>query len=92
MFVNSQPPQFRRSRQYCVELASHEAHFINHTSYIDTTLLVCFDAAVIEQALADAERLTGRIAPAIRERIVLAALEHEALPTNQRVLFEAEVA
>jgi hypothetical protein len=87
MFINSEPPKFRKARDLAVEIANFEVHFLNHTSYIDTTRLMQFDPAVVDAAWADQGRQMGRIAPAIRARICAGVLAHEVMPESQRALF-----
>lgn len=87
VFVNSEKPAFRKAKDLAVEIANHEMHFIQHTSYVDTTKLMAFDAAVVAAAWGDNDRQMGRVAPFIRDRISAGVLAHEVMPESQRALF-----
>lgn len=86
MFVNSEKPMFRKARDLAVEIANHELHFIHHTSYVDTTKLMTFDAAEVAAAWADQSRQMGRVAPFIRNRISAGVLAHEVMSESHRAL------
>ena len=79
MFVNSEPPVFPKSRNLAVSIENFEAHFLRHTSYVDTTTLVPISQALVEGALRDPDRLHGALAPGLRKRIVDAVLNHDVM-------------
>lgn len=84
MFINSEPPRFRKARGFAVEVSSFEAIFLNHTSYIDTTKLVKLDSTTVEGAIVDQDRLLGKIHRNVRQRIITEVSNHNTLPDLQR--------
>lgn len=84
MFINSDPPQFRKARDLAVSIASHEALFLGHTSYVDTTLLMQLSEHLVQAALADPNRNHGFIAPFLRTRIIEGVTWHEAMEPAHR--------
>jgi len=87
MFINSEPPAFRKAKVLAVEISNFEAHFLQHTSYVDTTKLLDLAPEIVAEALTDADRLTGSLAPAIRQRIIDGALAHDVLSDADRARF-----
>lgn len=81
-FINSDPPQFRKTRDLAVSITNFEAYFLNHTSYVDTTNLLTIRTALVNGALSDEERHHGSIAPFLRERIREAAQSHNVLTAD----------
>ena len=87
MFVNSDKPMFRKARDLAVEIANFELHFLKRTSYVDTTKLMEFDAAVVALAWSDQSRRLGTVAPAIRARLCAGVLAHNVMRDEHRALF-----
>lgn len=85
-FINSEPPQFRRARDLAVSVESYEAHFLNHTSYVDTTNLLRIEAALVHGAWAQEDRRCGSIAPFLQNRIKDAAQSHNVLEDKDLAL------
>ena len=84
MFINSEPPAFRKARALAVEVSAFEATFLNHTSYIDTTKLMELPDDALALAIADAERHHGKTIKTVRDRIIVAVEAHEVMPEDQR--------
>lgn len=84
MWFNSEPPQFRKARQIAVQVSNFEAMFLTHTSYLDTTKLVCLSDDVLAPALADPKRAAGSLPRSIRDRIVVMVESHDVMPDDQR--------
>jgi hypothetical protein len=84
LFVNSDPPAFRRAREVAVSLEAFEAIFLRKQSFIDTTKLQAFEPGQLAEALADPDRNHGPISPMLRERIRGAVMLHEALTDEQK--------
>jgi hypothetical protein len=84
MFINTDPPAFRKARAVAVEVSSFEATFLQHTSFIDTTKLMVLDDEVVVAALADPNRSAGRLMSAVRDRIVNMVASHDVLPEEER--------
>lgn len=85
MFVNSEPPMFRKARDLAVSIASHEALFLDHESFVDTTKLQDdIPDELIDRALADPTRNHGMLAPFVRTRIIEGVEFHEVMEPNHR--------
>lgn len=85
MFINSEPPQFRKARKLAVEIQNFEAAFLTHTSYVDTTKLQYdIPQRLIDAALREEGRKHGQLAPFVRDRIVEGVAVHEAMQENHR--------
>lgn len=85
MFINSNPPEFRKARGLAVEIANHEAMFLGHTSYVDTTMLQTeIPAHLVERALRDEGRRHGGLAPFLRTRIIEGVAAHEVMEPAHR--------
>jgi hypothetical protein len=85
MFINSEPPQFRKARALAVSIAAHEAHFLSHESFVDTTKLqTSIPAHLIDAALADPDRNHGLLAPFLQSRIVEGVSYHEVMEPEYR--------
>jgi hypothetical protein len=85
MFINSEPPAFRKARALAIQVSSFEATFLQHMSYIDTTKLMVLDEGVISAALADPDRSAGRLMTAVRDRIVGMVGSHQVMPEEERL-------
>lgn len=85
-FVNSEPPQFRKARELAVSITNFEAHFLSHTSFVDTTNLLTIRSTLVSGALLDEERHHGSIAPSLRQRIRDAAQSHNVLTSDDLAL------
>lgn len=80
MFINSEPPQFRKARDLAVSIENYEATFLSHTSYVDTTKLQsAIPLDLVQEALADTNRKHGLLAPSIRKRIIEAVEAHDVM-------------
>ena len=85
MFINSEPPAFRKARELAVSVANHEAHFLSHESFIDTTKLqVGISDALIDAALDDPDRNHGLLSPSLRERIKEGVAFHDVMEAVYR--------
>lgn len=84
MFINSDPPQFRKARELAISIESQEALFLGHTSYVDTTLLVHLSEHIVQEALVDPNRNHGFIAPFLRTRIKEGVAWHEVMEPAHR--------
>ncbi|PBC02523.1 hypothetical protein [Mesorhizobium sp. WSM3860] len=69
MFINSDPPQFRKARELAITIDIQEAGFLHHLSYVDTTKLTHIPKQLVQQALGDPARHHGMIAPFLRTRV-----------------------
>ncbi|MGR9406265.1 hypothetical protein ACU8MI_06900 [Rhizobium leguminosarum] len=85
-FINSDPPQFRKARQVVISIESYEAHFLNHTSYVDTTNLLTIEPALAQGAWAQEDRRCGSIAPFLQDRIKEGANSHNVLHADDLAL------
>lgn len=80
IFINSEPPQFRKARALAVSIENYEATFLSHTSYIDTTKLQSsIPPELVQEALAETDRNHGLLAPSIRQRIIETVESHEVM-------------
>lgn len=84
MFFNSDPPQFRKARELAVNVANHEALFLHHLSFIDTTKLETIPAHLVQAALQAGDRNHGLIAPFVRTRIREGVEAHEVMEPAHR--------
>lgn len=84
MFINSDPPQFKKAQGLAITISSQEALFLHHLSYVDTTKLVEIPNHLVQQALQDPDRNHGLIAPFLRERVKNGVGWHEVMETAQR--------
>jgi hypothetical protein len=84
MFVNSDPPAFRKARALAVDVEPFEAHFLTHRSYVDTTKLIELTPEDVAAALLDPDRSTGRLSPALIARIQAGVGAHDVMPDNDR--------
>jgi hypothetical protein len=82
-FINSSPPYARRAREVAITVAVHEAPFLTHQSYIDTTSIERLHADEVTAALAEADRRKGRISPTLVNRIKATVQGHGALNADE---------
>lgn len=76
---------FRKARNLAVSLAAHEALFLTHDSFIDTTALQTeIPRDLVEAALTEPERNHGAIAPFLRTRIIEGVACHEVMEPDCR--------
>ncbi|MBL4871887.1 MAG: hypothetical protein JKY41_00450 [Rhodobacteraceae bacterium] len=78
-FINSEKPEFRKSRELAVSIESYEAVFLNRTSYVDTTTIQKFHSDQLNDCKSDNDRQCGPLLPAVRARIQVAVGSHNAL-------------
>lgn len=83
-FINSRPPQGRKARGLSVAIDSFEAVFLQHTSYVDTTMLQHIDTEIIAEALADGGRHHGPLTPSLRRKIIAAVNGHDVMAPDER--------
>lgn len=91
MFINSEPPQFRKARELAISIENYEAIFLSHTSYVDTTKLQTnIPQNLIQAALDDPARKHGFISPTIKQRIIDAVQRHDVLESEykQKVIID----
>jgi len=69
-----------------VSIENFEAHFLNHTSYVDTTTLLQIENALVAGAWAQEDRRCGKIAPFLQERIKEGAQSHNVLEEDDLAL------
>lgn len=85
MFINSEPPQFRKARELAISIENYEATFLSHTSYVDTTKLQsAIPLELVEEALNAVDRKHGLLAPSIRGRIIEAVKGHEVMEPGHK--------
>ena len=84
LFINSNPPPFRKARALAVQIESFEAGFLNHTSFVDTTTVELFTDAEIASAYAEADRQHGLLIGAVRDRIRAMVESHQVMPPASR--------
>ena len=87
MFINSNPPQFKKAKLLAVEISNFEALFLDHTSYVDTTNLQELSESLVGAALADQNRIHGYLSPTLKNRIVKMVLSHEVMEPDKRQKF-----
>ncbi|MBB99025.1 MAG: hypothetical protein CML67_05755 [Rhodobacteraceae bacterium] len=85
MFINSRPPMYRKARDMAVSIESHEALFLGHLSFVDTTKLQDdIPDDLVDNALGDPNRNHGVLAPFVRNRIIEGVGSHEVMEPNHR--------
>lgn len=84
MFLNSEEPQFKKARALAISISNHEALFLRHLSYVDTTKLEAIPNHLVQEALADPGRNHGAIAPFLRTRIKEGVDAHEVMEFGHR--------
>lgn len=86
LFINSEPPEFRKARALAVEVGAQEALFLRKVSYIDTTKIE--NLKVIEhevhKAAGTKEHCLGMLLPAVRYRIQAMVDGHKNLTQQER--------
>lgn len=66
-------------------MSAHDALFLDHESFIDTTVLQTdIPVDLVEAALMDPERNHGVLAPFVRARIIEGVGSHEVMEPNHR--------
>jgi len=85
MFINSEPPAFRKARELALELDAAAALFLTHTSYIDTTHMLVIEQDILDAALSEEGRCHGKVSPTLRTWIQGAVGAHEVMPEDQRI-------
>lgn len=86
LFINSEPPAFRKAKKVAVEISNFEATFLKHTSYVDTTNHEELSEAAVSAALADPDRNRGPLLRSVQERIREMVASHEAMPPEARAI------
>ena len=84
MFINSEPPIFRKARDLALEIDAGAALFLTHTSYIDTTHMIEIDQDTLNKSWAENDRRHGKLSPTLRKWIQGAVAAHEVMPAAQR--------
>lgn len=86
LYINSEPPQFRKAQESAVMVTNFEVQCLNKPeSYIDTTAIIDdLPEVELQEAVADQDRRHGSIAPFVRERIREAAASNGALTDDER--------
>ena len=64
LYVNSEPPPFRRARENALELASFEAHFLKHVSFVNPVPKTFSDDRVATEIAKD-ENCLGSLSPTL---------------------------
>lgn len=78
-FFNTNPPQFRKAREFAVRVESFEAIFLTHTSFVDTTTVERVDGRLVATAMEQSDRRHGTLSPNLQAKIIYAAQSHGAL-------------
>jgi hypothetical protein len=86
LFINSEPPEFRKARALAVEVGAQEALFLRKISYIDTTKIENLRPIEheIHKAAKTKEHCLGMILPAVRHRIQAMVESHKNLTEQER--------
>ena len=85
-YVNSEPPSFRKKRQFAIDVANHELTCLTKpVSYIDTTTIIddLPEAALAAALLPINGHHYGPIAPFLRKKIIETAQRHGVLSPVQ---------
>jgi hypothetical protein len=83
LFINSHAPRTRKAREVVVEVENFELHFLDHNSFIDTTVIQRIPAEDILAAWSDERRRKGTIPPSLQRRIQAAAQSHRVLTADE---------
>ena len=85
-YINSEPPVFRKKRDYAIVVENFQISCITHTSYIDTTTII-FDLPKdnLEIAISAADRCYGSISPSLRRTIIQRVKLHGALNPDEEL-------
>ena len=76
---------YRKARDMAVSIESHEALFLGHLSFVDTTKLQDdIPDDLVDNALGDPNRNHGVLAPFVRNRIIEGVGSHEVMEPNHR--------
>lgn len=62
LYINSNPPAFRKARALAVEIENFEGAFLHHNSFVDTTSHETLTPEEIAAACAEPDRLHGFLA------------------------------
>lgn len=78
LYINSEAPNFRKKREFAIEVANHEVICLTkRVSYIDTaTIIKDLDYEEIQKVLGDVSRQHGPLMPTIIEKIKYAVAHH----------------
>jgi hypothetical protein len=82
-FINSDPPYSRRAREFVVEIANFELHFLRRDSFVDTTVIQVMPEGDIISAASKEDGRRGFLLPSLRKRICEAVEAHGVLPPDQ---------
>jgi hypothetical protein len=85
LFINSEPPQGRKSREFAIELSSHEAHFLTRTSYVNPTPKIFHDNRV-NDSLADSQNCFGSVGPSLTARLKTMISVNPTLTDEQKAV------
>jgi hypothetical protein len=66
-----------------LEVDNFQLHCIDHTSYIDTTIIQMLPAEAVLKAVSTIEGRRGALPPSLRKVIKEAVEAHNALPPDQ---------
>ncbi|MDC7676846.1 hypothetical protein [Asticcacaulis machinosus] len=83
-FINSDPPAFRKAKNLAVEIGNFEAHFLSHTSYIDTTTFEELSEVSVNSAIKDPDRNMGLLIKSVQKKIKDMVSSHHVLPPEPR--------
>lgn len=84
LYINSNPPAFRKARAVAVEIENFEGAFLHHNSFVDTTSHETLTPEEIAAACAEPDRLHGFLIKAVQDRIVAMVSSHEVLAPGPR--------
>lgn len=84
LYINSEPPQFRKARNFAVSVERHEVHGLIKTSHIDTTAIIDdLPPDELTKALEVPSCRWGPLAPFIVNRITSAITGHNVFTAEQ---------
>lgn len=92
LYINSQPPQFRKAREAAVAVSNFEvACLTKPESFIDTVAIIeDVPEDQLDAAINDPQRRHGLLIKAVVERLRAAVAAHGALTPSQRAAILAE--
>jgi hypothetical protein len=89
VYINSNPPEFRKKRDAAVEVDNFELNCLSHMSYIDVSSIIDdLPDDELEKAINDSNRCHGPIPPSIRDRIKASVSYHRILSPVHMALFD----